>query len=171
MAFTRTEFVPLAIPSDGSNRFGIYSFPSRPGIYALYLNKVPLSEVLAIRQRSKELTTEALSRLEFGLVYVGKTSGNGTLRQRLRTHFNKLQSRENISVDRIICRYLEIEHDWNVLFAEHHLIEATEITETPPPPWNTNGFGSNTPGRGRPGFRQKSASHFDVLYPLKPGPR
>ncbi|MGH7985205.1 MAG: Eco29kI family restriction endonuclease [Candidatus Binataceae bacterium] len=170
MVFTRTAFVPLAVPAEHGRR-EIYSFPNKPGIYALYLSEVPLSRVLTSEERFKELTADALTRLKFTLVYVGKTSGNGTLRGRLRTHFNKLESRQNISVDQIICRYLEIEYDWNVLFAEHHLIEAPEIAETPPPPWNTNGFGSNAPGRGRPGFRQKAATHFDVLYPLKSGQR
>ncbi len=170
MVFTRTPFVPFAVPT-GKGRLDLYAFPQKPGIYALYLNDTPLSDVLKPEQLSGELKPDTLSELKFQLVYVGKTSGNGTLRKRLGTHFNKIDSRQNISVDRIVCRYLEIEHDWNVLFAEHHLIEAPEITKDPPPPWNTNGFGSNVPGRGRPGLREKHSRHFDVLYPLKPGKR
>jgi len=118
---------------------------------------------------ARELTPAALSRLIYELVYVGKTSGRGTLRGRLAVHYRKIGSRQNVSVDRILCRYLQIEHDWNVLFSERHLIEAPEIVENPPPQWNTNGFGSNTPGRGRPGYRLPSPDHFDVLYPRRPG--
>jgi hypothetical protein len=79
-----------------------------------------------------------------------------------------ISERQNISVDQIVCRYLQIKEDWNVLFAERHLIAAPEITDTPPPPWNTSGFGSNVPGEGRPGKREKGPKHFDILYPKKP---
>ena len=68
-------------------------------------------------------------------------------------------------MDNILVRYLVIEHDWNTLFAEYHLIEAPELSAEPPPLWNTNGFGRHDPGAGRPGKRPNPPNHFDVLYP------
>ena len=167
MVFTRTSFVPFAVPAKGGLK--MYPFPREPGIYALYLNRRPLSEVLSPRERKEALTNEALSRLTLELVYVGKTSGGGTLRDRLRVHYRKIDSRLNVSVDQIVCRHLQIKYDWNVLFSERHLIEAPEIVDNPPPRWNTIGFGSNPPGRGRPGYRPLPATHFDVLYPKRAG--
>lgn len=168
MVFTRTPYVSFAVP-DGKGGLKMYPFPKKPGIYALYLCDRALSEILSPNERSGELSEGALKKLNYRIVYVGKTSGGGTLNYRLGIHYRKIDGRQNISVDQIICRYLEIEEEWNVLFAERNLINAAEITTNPPPPWNTNGFGSNVPGRGRPGFRQKHPQHFDVLYPPKPG--
>lgn len=168
MVFTRTSFVPFAVPNPNGGLL-IFPFPNRSGIYALYLNDRNLSALFRPEERSGVLSTEALARLNFHLVYVGKTSRKGTLRNRLSLHYGKISGRQNIDVDQIVCRYLQIEHDWNVLFSEHHLINAPEIVQTPPPPWNTSGFGSKVPGRGRPGFRPLPPHHFDVLYPRRPG--
>jgi hypothetical protein len=168
MVFTRTPFVPLSVPESAA-AWRRNDFPDSTGIYALYLSERPLDDVLGRDRLTTPLSEESIEAVAPTLVYVGKTSRGGRLRDRLRAHYRKIDSRQNISVTRIICRYLVIPHDWNVLFAEENLIWAPEITSTPPPPWNTNGFGSNLPGRGRPGFRAPGATHFDVLFPPRNG--
>jgi hypothetical protein len=171
MVFTRTPFVAFAVPK-GAGQLKLYPFPASPGIYALYRTKIPISTVLTVSKRTKALTKTDLRRLgQLELLYVGKTSGTGgSLRSRLGIHFRKIDSRQGLSTDEFVCRYLQIKFDWNVLFSEHNLISATEITSSSPPPWNTNGFGSNVPGEGRPGKHKKRPTHFDVLYPVKPMP-
>ena len=167
MVFTRTPLVPLAVP-EGEDGWLRNVFPSSTGIYALYLTEKPIDEIIGRERLTTPLSVESVELLAPRIVYVCKTSRGGKLRDRLGTHYRKIDSRQNISVRHIVCRYLVIPHDWNVLFAEENLIWAEEISVSPPPPWNMNGFGSNVPGRGRPGFRAPAATHFDVLYPLRP---
>lgn len=57
----------------------------------------------------------------------------------------------------------------NLIPDERRVGDLVDDDVQPPPPWNTNGFGSNAPGAGRPGKRAKPPDHFDVLYPPKPG--
>ena len=166
MVFSRTPFVPLAIP-DSNGAWKRNVFPATTGIYALYMADSPLDEAIGVGAISSPLSESSVRRLAPQIVYVGKTSKGGRLHERLGMHYRKIDSRENISVRQIVCRYLSIPHDWNVLFAEQTLIFAREVTDPPPPPWNTNGFGSNVPGAGRPGLRQPGAQHFNVLYPVR----
>src|SRR5262245_10096286 len=121
MVFTRTPFVPFAVPH-ARGGLTMFPFPNEPGIYALYLNDRNVSEVIRPEERSGTLSPAVLQQLNFHLVYVGKTSGRGTLRNRLSIHYRKISGRQNVDVDQVVCRHLQIEHDWNVLFSEHHLI-------------------------------------------------
>jgi len=89
------------------------------------------------------------------LVYAGKAL-NTTLARRLVEHYRKIAGRSNIDVSAISCRYLIIDGDWFVRAAEDALIQHYS------PLWQSSGFGSHTPGRGRPGIR---ASAWDTWYP------
>jgi len=110
--------------------------PQESGVYALYLNEV--------------------------LVYVGKaskstTKSKRTLRARLSEHASKISSRRNILLSDVKCRYLKFNSEWWVFAAEFALI--THYS----PEWNASGFGSKTPGRGRPGTSR--VSRWDDKYP------
>ena len=98
--------------------------PSASGIYALYFKDE--------------------------LVYVGKasrgtTKSKRTLRSRLSEHCGKISGRQNISCAEMKCRYLTFTSEWWVFAAEFALITHYH------PDWNESGFGSKTPGAGRPG--------------------
>jgi hypothetical protein len=98
------------------------------------------------------------------LVYVGKasketTKSKRTLRDRLNEHVTKITGRENISLDDMTCRYLTLESEWWVFAAEFALIAHYS------PEWNTSGFGSKTPGVGRPGTHRVSS--WDSQFPRK----
>jgi hypothetical protein len=80
------------------------------------------------------------------LVYAGKALDT-TLRRRLNEHHRKIDSRKNIQVKGVTCRFLLIDSDWYVRAGEHALITTYK------PAWNLSGFGSHVPGRGRPGIR------------------
>lgn len=112
--------------------------PSESGIYALYY----------------------LGRL----VYIGKatkalTKSKRNLRSRLSEHANKISGRENISLNEMTCRYLTLDSEWWVFAAEFALI--THYS----PEWNQTGFGSKTPGRGRPGTDKVST--WDSKFPQR----
>jgi hypothetical protein len=84
------------------------------------------------------------------LVYVGKasrgtTKSKRTLRARLSEHAGKIAGRRNITLTQVQCRYLTFTSEWWVFAAEFALITHYQ------PPWNESGFGSKTPGKGRPG--------------------
>lgn len=96
------------------------------------------------------------------LVYVGKasketTKSGRTLRTRLGEHRRKIDQRRNIAVSDIECRFLTFESEWWVFAAEFALIVHYE------PEWNFSGFGSKTPGAGRPGT--DLVSKWDELFP------
>ena len=93
------------------------------------------------------------------LVYAGKALATN-LKTRLGQHYRKIASRQNISTSEMTCRYLEIKSAWFVRAAEDALITNYN------PEWNASGFGSHTPGRGRPGIK---VSPFDASFPPKPG--
>ena len=112
--------------------------PARSGIYALYLKGT--------------------------LVYIGKvskgtTKSKRTLRGRLNEHVKKINSRENISIAEMQCRYLTFASEWWVFAAEFALITHYQ------PDWNASGFGSKMPGLGRPGTHR--VSRWNALYPPK----
>jgi len=91
------------------------------------------------------------------LVYAGKAL-NTTLARRLAEHYRKISGRQNINVSDVSCRYLTIDGDWFVRAAEDALIQHYS------PLWQSSGFGSHMPGRGRPGIK---ASQWDAVHPLK----
>ncbi len=80
------------------------------------------------------------------IVYAGKALQT-TLRRRLNEHFKKVDGRQNISTSDMSCRFLTIEGDWFVRAAEDALIQHYN------PLWQSSGFGSHVPGKGRPGIR------------------
>lgn len=89
------------------------------------------------------------------LVYAGKAL-NTTLARRLAEHHKKIAARQNIGVADMTCRFLTIEGDWFVRAAEDALIQYYK------PQWQSSGFGSHVPGRGRPGIK---ISRWDEEFP------
>lgn len=98
--------------------------PSASGVYALYYK----GELVYIGKVSKDLT-----------------KSNRTLRARLGEHFRKISARPNLDKSDMRCRYLTFSSEWWVFAAEFALITFYN------PAWNGSGYGSKTPGRGRPG--------------------
>jgi hypothetical protein len=97
------------------------------------------------------------------LVYVGKasketTKSGRTLRARLSEHVGKILGRQNITLDDVSVRYLTFSSEWWVFAAEYALIAHYS------PAWNYSGFGSKTPGVGRPGT--SLVSRWNELFPL-----
>ena len=98
------------------------------------------------------------------LVYVGKaskgtTKSKRTLRARLSEHVGKIEKRRNIQLTEMTCRYLTFDSEWWVFAAEFALISHFG------PTWNASGFGSKTPGKGRPGT--DLVSNWDQQFPKK----
>lgn len=98
------------------------------------------------------------------LVYVGKasketTKSKRTLRSRLSEHVGKIEGRQNIAISEMQCRYLTFKSEWWVFAAEFALM----VHYTPE--WNASGFGSKTPGKGRPGTNR--VSRWDDRFPPK----
>jgi len=110
--------------------------PVRSGIYALYFKG--------------------------NLVYIGKasrgtTKSKRTLRSRLNEHIGKIEGRRNITITDMQCRYLTFDSEWWVFAAEFALMAYYE------PEWNESGFGSKSPGAGRPGTER--ISRWNELFP------
>ena len=98
------------------------------------------------------------------LVYIGKasketTKSKRTLRSRLSEHVGKIEGRQNVALSDMQCRYLTFDSEWWVSAAEFALMTHYE------PEWNSSGFGSKTPGKGRPGTNR--VSRWNELFPLK----
>lgn len=89
------------------------------------------------------------------LVYAGKALQT-KLARRLNEHYRKIESRRNIDVTGMTCRFLVIGGSWFVRAAEDALIQHYA------PEWQSSGFGSHVPGIGRPGVRR---SRWDTEYP------
>lgn len=99
------------------------------------------------------------------LVYIGKvskdmTKSERTLRGRLGEHFRKISGRNNISLSDMKFRYLTFASEWWVFAAEFALIVNYS------PEWNGSGYGSKTPGKGRPGTER--VARWDEKFPKKP---
>jgi hypothetical protein len=99
------------------------------------------------------------------LAYIGKaskdlTKSGRTLRQRLNEHVTKINKSQNISLVDVTCRFLTFESEWWVFAAEFALITYFQ------PDWNFSGFGSKTPGIGRPG-KPGVVSKWNALFPQK----
>lgn len=110
--------------------------PARSGIYALYFK----GKLVYIGKASK-----------------GTTKSKRTLRSRLNEHFGKIEARQNITVADMQCRYLTFDSEWWVFAAEFALMAHYK------PEWNESGFGSKTPGAGRPGTER--ISRWNELFP------
>lgn len=98
------------------------------------------------------------------LVYIGKaskgtTKSERTLRDRLNEHVGKISGRQNIALTEMQCRYLIFASEWWVFAAEYAIIAHYR------PEWNESGFGSKTPGKGRPGTER--ISRFDDRFPKR----
>src|SRR5262245_13400547 len=102
MVFSRQPFVPFAISASTAGWKKNPVFPRATGIYALYLNDKPLSQVLTAPELTTPLSGPAFAKLNLSLVYIGKTSSGGTVNGRLNTHYAKISKRQNISVDRVV---------------------------------------------------------------------
>jgi hypothetical protein len=98
------------------------------------------------------------------LVYVGKasketTKSGRTLRERLNEHVGKISKRQNITLHQMGCRFLTFDSEWWVFAAEFALMVYYN------PEWNASGFGSKSPGKGRPGTDR--VSRWNELFPPK----
>jgi hypothetical protein len=112
--------------------------PAESGIYALYFK----GELVYIGKASK-----------------GTTKSKRTLRGRLNEHVGKISGRQKITLKQMQCRFLTFNSEWWVFAAEFALMVHYE------PEWNTSGFGSKTPGKGRPGTDR--VSRWDDRFPPK----
>lgn len=144
---------------DGPHHF---MFDLDRGIRDQLVERLEKSPVLALT-RGEAPAESGIYALYFRstLVYVGKaasskTKSRRTLRARLNEHVGKIEKRRNISLSDMTCRYLTFESDWWVFAAEYALMDHYR------PEWNASGFGSKTPGRGRPGIK---TSQWDALFP------
>ena len=112
--------------------------PSLSGVYALYCK----GQLAYIGKASK-----------------GTTRSKRTLRARLSEHAGKIEKRQNITLNDMQCRYLTFSSEWWVFAAEFALITHYQ------PEWNASGFGSKTPGIGRPGTDR--ISRWNDRFPLR----
>jgi hypothetical protein len=112
--------------------------PQASGVYALYFKEEPVY---------------------IGKVSKGTTKSKRTLRSRLNEHVGKISGRRNIALADMKCRYLTFASEWWVFAAEFALMTHFQ------PEWNQSGFGSKTPGVGRPGTHR--VSQWDKLYPKR----
>lgn len=142
-----------------------FDFDLDEGIRAQVIAKLEASPILPLG-RSVGPNESGVYALYYrgDLVYVGKASKETTksgrsLRARLNEHVGKINSRENIFLADISCRYLTFSSEWWVFAAEYALIVHYA------PAWNNSGFGSKTPGAGRPGTDQVSV--WNEMFPPK----
>lgn len=138
----------MPAPSDDSHHF---EFDLDRGIRAQAVEKLEASPLLPL-ERGIGPAASGIYALYFKnrLVYIGKaskdvTKSKRTLRARLNEHVGKIGGRRNITLAQMRCRYLTFSSDWWVFAAEFALIAHYK------PEWNARGFGSKTPGAGRPG--------------------
>lgn len=128
-----------------------FDFDLDEGIRVQVIEKLEGSPLLPLQRGvgPRESGVYALY-FEGNLVYVGKasketTKSGRTLRARLAEHVGKICTRQNIGLVDVQCRYLTFSSEWWVFAAEYALIVHYN------PAWNYSGFGSKTPGAGRPG--------------------
>lgn len=140
-----------------------FDFDLDRGIRSQVVEKLEISPKLPLKRAigPKESGVYALYHLD-ELVYIGKaskgtTKSKRTLRDRLDEHITKISGRKNITVEQVSCRYLTFNSEWWVFAAEFALITHYR------PEWNESGFGSKTPGAGRPGTNR--VSRWDGKFP------
>ena len=139
-----------------------FEFDLDRGIRDQLVERLEASPLIAL-ERGVAPALSGIYALYFkgSLVYVGKassgtTKSGRTLRVRLNEHVGKIEKRQNITLADMTCRYLTFEGEWWVFAAEFALMDHYQ------PEWNASGFGSKTPGRGRPGIMTSS---WDALFP------
>lgn len=141
-----------------------FDFDLDEGIRAQVIDKLEASPILPLARGVGPRESGVYALYYRGvLVYVGKasketTKSARTLRARLSEHVSKISGRQNITLDEIHCRYLTFSSEWWVFAAEYALIVHYN------PAWNYSGFGSKTPGAGRPGTNL--VSRWNELFPL-----
>ncbi len=142
-----------------------FVFDLDKGIRAQAVEKVEASPLLPLKKDAGPPASGIYVHYHKGvLVYLGKaskgtTKSKRTLRGRLNEHVDKILSRRNITIDEVQCRYLTFNSEWWVFAAELALISHYH------PAWNTTGFGSKIPGKGRPGTDR--VSKWDQMFPKK----
>jgi hypothetical protein len=142
-----------------------FEFDLDRGIRTQVVKKLETSPLLPLVKdvASKESGVYVLY-FKGALVYIGKatkgmTQSKRTLRARLNEHVSKINGRQNITLDDMKCRYLTFASEWWVFAAEFALMKHYK------PEWNDSGFGSKTPGAGRPGTYR--VSRWDQFSPKK----
>lgn len=128
-----------------------FDFDLDRGIRLQVVEKLEDSPLLTLERGVGPLASGVYALYYKGtLVYIGKASkgttrSGRTLRARLAEHVGKVTGRQNIGTGDMQCRYLTFASEWWVFAAEFALIAHYR------PEWNESGFGSKTPGVGRPG--------------------
>jgi hypothetical protein len=142
-----------------------FDFDLDEGIRAQVIEKLESSPILRLARGVGPRESGVYALYYLGdLVYVGKasketTKSGRTLRARLSEHVGKILVRQNITLDDMKVRYLTFSSEWWVFAAEYALIVHYS------PVWNYSGFGSKTPGVGRPGT--SLVSRWNELFPPK----
>lgn len=142
-----------------------FEFDLDQGIRAQVVAKLESSPMLPLAKGVGPQESGIYALYHHGaLVYVGKVSKGTTkskrhLRGRLAEHITKISGRSNITLCEMSCRYLTFLSEWWVFAAEFALIVHYE------PDWNSTGFGSKTPGVGRPGTDR--VSKWDDRFPKR----
>jgi hypothetical protein len=140
-----------------------FDFDLDRGIRVQVVEKLEASPLLALKKGVGPPASGVYALYYRGkLVYIGKaskgtTTSKRTLRARLNEHVGKLTERQNIGPDDMGCRYLTFASEWWVFAAEFALITHYD------PEWNGSGYGSKTPGAGRPGTNR--VSRWNENYP------
>ena len=148
---------------DDSSDLHRFDFDLDRGIRSQVVEKLEQSPSLALEKNTGPQASGIYALYFKGrLVYVGKASKGTTkslrtLRARLNEHVGKIGLRQNITLADMTCRYLTFASEWWVFAAEFALI--THYA----PEWNASGFGSKTPGKGRPGTDRVSV--WDGQFP------
>lgn len=142
-----------------------FDFDLDEGIRSQVIEKLELSPMLSLtRGVGPALSGVYALYYREGLVYVGKasketTKSGRTLRARLAEHRIKISGRSKISLEDMKVRYLTFSSEWWVFAAEYALIVHYA------PNWNYSGFGSKTPGAGRPGTAL--VSRWNEQFPVR----
>ena len=142
-----------------------FEFDLDDGIRAQVIEKLEASPRLALTKGAGPLASGVYAiYFRDEMVYVGKasketTKSGRTLRARLSEHRIKISTRQNIALDDVQFRYLTFNSEWWVFAAEYALIVHYA------PKWNYSGFGSKTPGAGRPGT--SLVSFWNEQFPLR----
>ena len=143
-----------------------FEFDLDRGIRTQVVEKLESSEILTLAKNVGPAASGIYALYHKGkLVYLGKaskgtTASARTLRARLNEHVRKISGRQNIALGDMKFRYLTFASEWWVFAAEYALIANYK------PEWNASGFGSKTPGVGRPGTDR--VSRWNALYPKRP---
>jgi|SRR5208282_6151449 len=140
-----------------------FDFDLDRGIRAQVVEKLETSPLLPLEKGTGPQASGIYALYFKGdLVYIGKaskgtTKSSRTLRARLAEHVGKISGRQNIKLAEMRCRYLTFASEWWVFAAEFALMAHYQ------PEWNDSGFGSKTPGIGRPGTHR--ISRWDERFP------